>query len=242
MTALRTARLTGRPIRARDARFAAALFGDDQVGRHVAESRRPWSRQLAQDRALAFAAHWSAHGFGLLLWETAGEGGEAGAAGAGPPSASAPPGFGPGAALRRLPGRALAPAPRKIGVAGLQFCVLSGRGAVEASFAFLPEFWGRGLAHEAMAAVLRQASGVCREIEAVAHHDNVRAAALLARLGFAPREGEAAGAPCAEAGPGATAEGAAPGSAPALPADAAAGPAPAPGRAEMRRFLLRVKA
>ena len=173
MTALRTARLSGRPIRASDARHAADLFGRDEVGRFVAESRRAWTAELAFDRARAFAAHWSAHGFGLRVWETP--------AGAPAPPAFAPPAFAP---------------PAFAGVAGLQFCVLEGRGAVEVSFAFLPEFWGKGLAREAMEAVLGEAADVCREIEAVAHADNLRAAALLARLGFAaidaPETGAAA--------------------------------------------------
>ncbi|MEC9432316.1 MAG: GNAT family N-acetyltransferase [Pseudomonadota bacterium] len=178
MTALRTARLSGRPIRASDARHAADLFGRDEVGRFVAESRRAWTTELAFDRALSFAAHWPAHGFGLRVWEIA--------------PAPADDGAGAGGALP----------PAFAGVAGLQFCVLEGRGAIEVSFAFLPEFWGKGLAREALEAVLGEAAGVCREIEAVAHADNLRAAALLARVGFAAMDAPEVG---AEAGAGSAA-------------------------------------
>lgn len=48
-------------------------------------------------------------------------------------------------------------------------------------------WWGRGLAHEAVAAMLGELAGTCgvRRFGAVAKRANVRSRALLARLGFA---------------------------------------------------------
>lgn len=147
MSTLRTRRMEGRPVRPRDASFAAALFGHPQVGRWTGDAA-PRGRTQAGLRARAFAAHWTAHGFGLRLWRDA-EG----------------------------------PA----GLAGLQFCVLGGAAAVEASFAFAPDRWGRGLAAEAMTATLAEAAGICAEVQAVVREGNDPALALLRRLGFAER-------------------------------------------------------
>ncbi|MDF2234012.1 GNAT family N-acetyltransferase [Albimonas sp. CAU 1670] len=147
MNTLRTQRLEGRPIRPRDASFAAALFGREEVGRWTGEGD-PWTRAVAAQRARAFAAHWTAHGFGLRLWRDA-----------------------------RGPA----------GVAGLQFCVLEGAAAIEASFAFAPERWGEGLATEAMRASLAEAQAICAEVQAVVREGNAPAVAVLRRLGFVER-------------------------------------------------------
>ncbi len=143
MSLLRTQRLVGRPVTPRDARFAEALFARPEVGRWTGE-------QVDRARVRAFAAHWTAHGFGLRVWERDG---------------------------------------RPAALAGLQFCVIAGRGAVEASFAVAPEFWGEGLGEEAMAAALGEATAICREVVAVAHAENRRAVRLLRRLGFAEAAG-----------------------------------------------------
>lgn len=147
MSILRTQRLEGRPVRPRDAAFAAALFGRAEVGRWIGDDD-PWSRAQAADRARAFAAHWTAHGFGLRLW-------------------------------RDRQGAA--------GIAGLQFCVMEGTAAIEASFAFAPERWGAGLATEAMAAALCEARAICVEVQAVVREGNAPAVAVLRRLGFVER-------------------------------------------------------
>lgn len=146
MSLLRTPRLVGRPITPRDARFAAALFGRPEVGRWTGEG----AAGAPGERVRAFAAHWTAHGFGLRVWEREG---------------------------------------RPAALAGLQFCVIAGRGAVEASFAVSPEHWGEGLGEEAMGAALAEAEGICREVVAVAHAENERAVRLLRRLGFAEAAG-----------------------------------------------------
>lgn len=147
MSTLRTQRLEGRPVRPRDAAFAAALFGHAQVGRWTGDESG-WSRAEASGRARAFAAHWTAHGFGLRLW-------------------------------RDRDGPA--------GVAGLQFCVMEGAAAVEASFAFAPDRWGRGLAAEAMTAALAEGGAICAQVQAVVREGNAPALALLRRLGFVER-------------------------------------------------------
>ena len=147
MSLLRTQRLTGRPVTARDAGFLASLFGRAEIGAWTSDDAAP-DRREAAERARAFAAHWSAHGFGLRLWKDA----------AGP-----------------------------AGLAGLQFCVLEGAAAVEASFAFLPDRWGRGLAQEAMQAAMQEAPALAAEIHAVVREGNAPAFALLRRLGFAER-------------------------------------------------------
>ncbi|SFH77408.1 GNAT family N-acetyltransferase [Albimonas pacifica] len=168
MSTLRTLRLEGRPVRPRDAAFAAALFGRSEIARWTGDDA-PWSRAQAAGRARAFAGHWTAHGFGLRLW-------------------------------RDREGPA--------GVAGLQFCVLEGAAAIEASFAFAPERWGQGLAAEAMAAALAEGAGICAEVQAVVREGNAPAVALLRRLGFVERASTLAGlrrfaratGPAAEAG------------------------------------------
>lgn len=147
MSLLRTQRMEGRPVRPEDAAFAASLFGRAEVGRWTAEGG-VWTPAAAADRARAFAAHWTAHGFGLRVWSDAG---------------------GPA------------------GVAGLQFCVLEGAAAVEASFAFAPERWGEGLACEAMQPALDEARAICVEVQAVVREGNLPAFAVLRRLGFAER-------------------------------------------------------
>ncbi|MGM0583053.1 MAG: GNAT family N-acetyltransferase [Pseudomonadota bacterium] len=144
MTVIRTERLRGRPVTARDGRFAADLFGRAEVGPAAGEAG-VLDRRAAAERARAWAAHWRAHGFGLRVWEAEG---------------------------------------RPIALAGLHFCVMGGRGAVEASFAVLPERWGQGLAREAMGAALGEAPGICQEVEAVVREENVQAAGVLRALGF----------------------------------------------------------
>lgn len=68
MTPLRTPRLTGAPVRPADARFLAALFGDAGVAAASEQAGRPWTLARARTRASGFAAHWTAHGFGLRVW------------------------------------------------------------------------------------------------------------------------------------------------------------------------------
>jgi RimJ/RimL family protein N-acetyltransferase len=78
-----------------------------------------------------------------------------------------------------------------VGVAGLQHKIVDGLGAVEASFALLPEHWGRGLATEAMEATMAEAPNICRQVCAVTLADNIASQKVLAKLGFAP-DGETA--------------------------------------------------
>ncbi len=79
---------------------------------------------------------------------------------------------------------ALKPTAEPIGMCGLikRDCFAD----VDIGFAFLPAYWGRGLAHEAAAAILdygRRALGLAR-IVAIVSQGNHRSAALLGRLGF----------------------------------------------------------
>ncbi|HKK37563.1 MAG TPA: GNAT family N-acetyltransferase [Paracoccaceae bacterium] len=69
-------------------------------------------------------------------------------------------------------------------LAGLQFCVIDGRAEIEASFAAFPDRRRKGLAGEAMAAVVAEAPQIAREVAAVVREGNRPALALLARLGF----------------------------------------------------------
>jgi RimJ/RimL family protein N-acetyltransferase len=58
-------------------------------------------------------------------------------------------------------------------------------------FAYLPEFWGRGYAFEAAAAVMRYSSsglGLAKLL-AIVKPDNIRSVRLLERLGFAAEGG-----------------------------------------------------
>lgn len=71
MEILRTERLTGRPPRPRDARFAAALLARPEVGAWTGEAGAPCPA-LAKAQAQAAAAHWAAHGFGLRVWQAGG--------------------------------------------------------------------------------------------------------------------------------------------------------------------------
>ena len=153
MSILRTQRLEGRPVRPRDAAFTAALFGRAEVGRWTGDGD-PCTRAQAADRARGFAAHWTAHGFGLRLW-------------------------------RDRDGAA--------GLAGLQFCVMEGAAAIEASFAFMPERWGAGLAAEAMTAALGESRAICAEVQAVVREGNAPAIGVLRRLGFVERASTLAG-------------------------------------------------
>jgi RimJ/RimL family protein N-acetyltransferase len=152
MSHLTTPRLHGRPVAPSDAPFLARLFGAAEVGRWTSAEQAPWTPARAEARAAAFAAHWTAHRFGLRLWD---EGG----------------------------------AP--VALAGLQFCVIGGLPAIEAAFAVIPERQRRGLAAEAMAAVLSEAPDISRSLHAVTLPGNAAAEALLTRLGFsaAPRRG-----------------------------------------------------
>jgi RimJ/RimL family protein N-acetyltransferase len=74
---------------------------------------------------------------------------------------------------------------RPTALAGLKFCVIEGRGAVEAAFAVAPERWGEGIGREAMSAVMaEEAPGVCAEVQAVVREGNEPAVRLLRGLGF----------------------------------------------------------
>lgn len=68
MTDLITPRLTGRPVAPSDAPFLARLFGAAEVGRWTSSDGAPWDAARAAAKAEAFAAHWTAHRFGLRLW------------------------------------------------------------------------------------------------------------------------------------------------------------------------------
>jgi RimJ/RimL family protein N-acetyltransferase len=80
---------------------------------------------------------------------------------------------------------------RLAGVAGLQHKIVDGAGAVEASFAFLPAHWRKGLATEAMAASMEEAPEICREVRAVTLPGNIASQKVLERVGFTP-DGETA--------------------------------------------------
>ncbi|MEM1313194.1 MAG: GNAT family protein [Pseudomonadota bacterium] len=69
MSALVTSRLQGRPVAPSDAPFLAALFGAPGVAAWTSEDRAPWTPARAKAKAAAFAAHWTAHRFGLRVWE-----------------------------------------------------------------------------------------------------------------------------------------------------------------------------
>jgi RimJ/RimL family protein N-acetyltransferase len=64
------------------------------------------------------------------------------------------------------------------------------RDELEVGYLFLPEYWGRGLAFEAVGALLRWVSETCtdKEIVAVTQTANERSVRLLARLGFTERQ------------------------------------------------------
>lgn len=80
---------------------------------------------------------------------------------------------------------ALKPTAEPIGMCGL--IKRDGLDDVDIGFAFLPVYWGQGLAHEAASAVLGYARSTLRlsRIVAIVSPGNIRSAALLARLGFA---------------------------------------------------------
>jgi RimJ/RimL family protein N-acetyltransferase len=64
------------------------------------------------------------------------------------------------------------------------------RGELEVGYLQLPEFWGQGFAAEAVRGLLKWAPRQCPEdrVIAVTQAANVNSLALLARLGFLPRE------------------------------------------------------
>jgi RimJ/RimL family protein N-acetyltransferase len=64
------------------------------------------------------------------------------------------------------------------------------RDELEVGYLFLPEYWGRGLAFEALEALLGWVSESCtdKEIIAVTQTANERSMHLLDRLGFKERE------------------------------------------------------
>jgi RimJ/RimL family protein N-acetyltransferase len=64
------------------------------------------------------------------------------------------------------------------------------RDELEVGYLFLPEYWGRGLAFEALEALLRWVSATCtdKEIIAVTQTANERSLRLLHRLGFTERQ------------------------------------------------------
>ncbi|MEO1689525.1 MAG: GNAT family N-acetyltransferase [Pseudomonadota bacterium] len=68
---LDTARLRGRPVRDGDGPFLAALFGAPEVGAWTQAEAAPWTPARAAAEARAFAAHWTAHRFGLRVWSDA---------------------------------------------------------------------------------------------------------------------------------------------------------------------------
>ena len=71
-----------------------------------------------------------------------------------------------------------------IGICGLLW--REGLDAPDIGFAFLPEFWGRGLATEAGAASIefaRSTLGLARLV-AMVHPDNVASARVVTKLGF----------------------------------------------------------
>lgn len=78
---------------------------------------------------------------------------------------------------------------RFAGIAGLQFAVIGGRGVVEIAYALMPPARGRGLAGEAVAAILAEAPGIAREIVAALRPGNAPSLRLLARAGFEPAPG-----------------------------------------------------
>lgn len=69
MATLATSRLRGRPVGLSDAPFLAGLFGAPGVAAWASEDRAPWTPARAEAKAAAFAAHWTAHRFGLRVWE-----------------------------------------------------------------------------------------------------------------------------------------------------------------------------
>ncbi len=71
-----------------------------------------------------------------------------------------------------------------IGVCGLQHKIVDGVGAVEASFAILPDHWGQGLATEAMTATMAEAGDICREVSAVTLEKNIASQRVLEKLEF----------------------------------------------------------
>jgi RimJ/RimL family protein N-acetyltransferase len=64
------------------------------------------------------------------------------------------------------------------------------RGELEVGYLFLPEYWGKGLAFEALDAFLQWVSETCTDTEiiAVTQTANERSVRLLDRLGFTERE------------------------------------------------------
>jgi RimJ/RimL family protein N-acetyltransferase len=79
----------------------------------------------------------------------------------------------------------LKPALQPIGMCGL--IKRDGLADVDVGFAFLPAYWGRGLAREAASAIVeygQRAFGLAR-IVAIVSEGNDRSSALLERLGFA---------------------------------------------------------
>lgn len=73
---------------------------------------------------------------------------------------------------------------RLVGIAGLQFAILDGAGAVELAYAVLPGERGRGFATEAVAAVLAEAPGIAHRVGAAVRRDNAPSRRLLTRAGF----------------------------------------------------------
>ena len=65
-----------------------------------------------------------------------------------------------------------------------------GRGELEIGYGLLPRYWGRGLAREAVAAVMRWAAENVDDshVIAVTQAANTRSLQLLQRLGFTERE------------------------------------------------------
>jgi len=85
---------------------------------------------------------------------------------------------------------------RLVGIAGLQFAVVGGTGAVEIAFAVAPSMRGQGHAREALAAVLEESAGISRRVMAAVVEGNAPALALLRSAGFVEcgrgRDGERA--------------------------------------------------
>jgi RimJ/RimL family protein N-acetyltransferase len=75
---------------------------------------------------------------------------------------------------------------RLVGICGLQFAILDGRGAVELAYAVLPAAQGRGYASEAIAATLAEAPAIAAEIMASVVAGNDRSVRRLAAAGFRP--------------------------------------------------------
>jgi RimJ/RimL family protein N-acetyltransferase len=77
-------------------------------------------------------------------------------------------------------------ADRLVGIAGLQFAILGGEGAVEAALAIDRGRQGMGYGREALSAVMAEAPAIATRIRAAVLSENRPSAGLLASLGFRP--------------------------------------------------------